>query len=176
MKKLLVILAMFALLANVSFGQSSASTTATVSVSIIKALTIQNAAGNLAFPEIIMNGTQQTESISNQNGVRFLVTGHPNRNVTVTYDATVTLDNNAWVTTYGGGDQGTITFTTNTASQTGSSTTYTNPQDLTSGSTLPLVNVTGTGRLNIWVGGELTAASNQPQGDYVGTFDISVHY
>ena len=155
MKKTFLTLALLAAISNFSFAQSTASTTAPVTVSIIKALTISNAAGTLAFPEIIMNGTVQTQSITNANGVRFLVTGHSNRNVTVTYDATDVLNNNAYVTT-NGGTNGTLTFTTNTADQTGKVITYTSPTALASGSTIPLVNNTGIGNLNIWVGGSVS--------------------
>jgi hypothetical protein len=160
---------------NFTFAQSTAGTSAPITVSIIRALTIQNVAGNLGFPEVIMNGTLQTVSKTNANGVRFLITGQPNRNVTVTYDLTDALNNNAWVTA-NGGTNGTMTFTTNTADQTGSSTTFTTPTVLASGTTLPLVNDNGTGKLNVWVGGSITVSATQPAGDYVGTFNISVHY
>ena len=108
---------------NFTFAQSTAGTSAPITVSIIRALTIQNVAGNLGFQEVIMNGTSQTVSKTNSNGV-----------------------------------------------------TYSNPTSITSGSTLPLVNDNGTGELNVWVGGAITVSANQPAGDYVGTFSISVNY
>jgi hypothetical protein len=175
MKKLFLILGLLLVLSNFTFAQSTGTSNAPIGISIIQALTITNAAGNLQFPEIIMNGTVQTKSITNANGVRFLVTGRPNRNITVTYDATDVLNNNAYVTA-NGGTQGTMTFITNTADQTGKVITYTNPVALTSGSTLPLVNDVGLGKMNIWVGGSISCSTTQPNGDYVGTFNISVTY
>jgi len=160
---------------NFTFAQSTAGTSAPITVSIIRALTIQNVAGNLGFQEVIMNGTSQTVSKTNSNGVRFLITGQPNRNVTFSYDVNDQLNNNAWVAA-NGGTNGTMTFITNNADQTGSNTTYSNPTSITSGSTLPLVNDNGTGELNVWVGGAITVSANQPAGDYVGTFSISVNY
>jgi len=35
---------------------------------------------------------------------------------------------------------------------------------------------TGLGKLFLWVGGSIGVASNQPQGEYVGTFTVSVEY
>jgi hypothetical protein len=160
---------------NFTFAQSTAGTSAPITVSIIRALTIQNVAGNLGFQEVIMNGTSQTVSKTNSNGVRFLITGQPNRNVTLSYDVNDQLNNNAWVAA-NGGTNGTMAFITNNADQTGSNTTYSNPTSITSGSTLPLVNDNGTGELNVWVGGAITVSANQPAGDYIGTFSITVNY
>jgi hypothetical protein len=160
---------------NFTFAQSTAGTSAPITVSIIRALTIQNVAGNLGFQEVIMNGTSQTVTKTNSNGVRFLITGQPNRNVTLSYDVNDQLNNNAWVAA-NGGTNGTMAFITNNADQTGSNTTYSNPTSITSGSTLPLVNDNGTGELNVWVGGAITVSANQPAGDYVGTFSITVNY
>jgi hypothetical protein len=160
---------------NFTFAQSTAGTSAPITVSIIRALTIQNVAGNLGFQEVIMNGTSQTVTKTNSNGVRFLITGQPNRNVTLSYDVNDQLNNNAWVAA-NGGTNGTMAFITNNADQTGSNTTYSNPTSITSGSTLPLVNDNGTGELNVWVGGAITVSANQPAGDYIGTFSITVNY
>jgi hypothetical protein len=158
------------------YAQSSSNTTAPVTASLVRGLSITTSgSGALAFGEIIVTGSSQNPAITAANGQKFLTTGQPDRNVTVSYDGSVTLNNNAWVA-INGGTQSTIDFTTATAKQTGSSSTYTGAQDLASGSTLPLVNVGGTGKLYIWVGGALAVPANQPQGDYIGTFNISVTY
>ena len=175
MKKLMLTLAILLSLSSFVFAQSTGTTTSPIGISIINALSITNASGSLMFPEIIMNGTVQTKSITNANGVRFLITGRPNRNVTVTYDATDIVNNNAYVTA-NGGTQGTMSFITNTADQTGKSITYTTPTAITSGATLPLVNDLGLGKLNLWVGGAISTSTTQPNGDYVGTFNVSVTY
>jgi len=175
MKKLMLVILGLLILSDFTFSQSTSTSNAPVGISIIRALSITNASGSLMFPEIIMNGTVQTKEITNANGVRFLVTGNPNRNITVTYNETVPLNNNAYVTA-NGGTQGTMTFITRTADQTGKSTTYTTPAALLTGATLPLVNDAGTGHLNIWVAGSISCSTTQPNGDYVGTFNITVTY
>jgi hypothetical protein len=159
MKKFMLTLAILLSLSNFVFAQSTGTTTSPIGISIVNALSITKASGSLMFPEIIMNGTVQTKAITNANGVRFLIMGRPNRNVTVTYDATDVLNNNAYVTA-NGGTQG----------------TYTSPTAITSGSTLPLVNDLGFGKLNLWVGGSISCSTTQPNGDYVGTFNVSVTY
>jgi hypothetical protein len=177
MKKIFFILVLFFAAGNFAFAQSTAETTAEVNISLIRGLTITTSgAGTLAFPEVILDGTEQTETIDNEDGQKFLVTGHPNRLTTVTYDATVTLDNDEWVGV-NGGTEATLTFTTNTADETGSDPDYEGANPITSGSPINLPNVTGVGTLYIWIGGEIVVPSNHTaQGDYVGDLNVSVAY
>lgn len=170
--KLSVVFIFFALSTSL-FAQASASATAQVLAQLKRGLSITNSTGNLNFGEIILTGSPQTPVIGPGSGVRFDVTGHPNKDITITF-AGVTLDNYAWVIANGGTD-GTLAFTPD-VSETGSSQTYTNPNVVTSGDVVPLVNVTGTGYLYLWLGGSLAIAANQPYGDYTGTFTMSVAY
>jgi hypothetical protein len=179
MKKLFLIAAAVIALttvSNYSFAQTTASATALVKATLVRGLTLQTSGTNtLNFGQIVVTGATQTSTITAQNGQQFLATGMPNTPVTVTYDGNVTLNNNAWVTA-NGGTNGTITFTTATVKGTGNVATYTNPVDVNSGGTATLVNTSGTGRLYLWVGGKIDVPANQPHGDYVGTFNISVAY
>lgn len=176
MKKLLFLMFAFCLFGSSAFAQSSANTTAEVNIALIRGLTITTSGTNtLDFGELVVTGSAQSASISNQNGQKFLITGHPNYPTTVTYSSSVTLNNNAWVAT-NGGTQSTLTFTTNTADETGSSSTYSDPEDITSGSSINLPNNNGIGTLYLWVGGSIAIPANHPQGEYVGTLNVSVAY
>ena len=175
MKKALLNLVLFLAVGNFAFAQDQANSNAPVNVSLIKGLAISASAGDLQFEEVIVTPDPQTTAITNEDGQQFLITGHPNRQVTITYDQTVTLDNDVWVG-INGGTESTLTFTTNTADRTGSDPTYSNPAEIASGGTANLVNVTGTGTLYIWVGGEIQVPGNQAHGDYVGEFNIEVAY
>ena len=155
------------------YAQSSASATANVTAQLKRGLAITNLDGDLDFGEIILDGSAQTPTIAPGSGVRFEVTGHPNRDVTVTFSG-VTLDNFAWVTT-NGGTNGTLDYTPD-VEETGSSSTYSSPNPVTSGDVVQLVNVTGTGYLYLWLGGSLDIAANQPYGDYTGIFTMNVAY
>ncbi len=158
---------------NVLFAQSSANASANVTASLAKGLSISNFTGDLAFGEIILTGSAQTPTILPGSGVRFDVIGHPTKFVTITF-AGINLTNNAWVSTYGG-TNGTLAFTPN-VQHTGSSISYTGNVSVTSGNTVPLVNVTGDGLLYLWLGGSLAVGASQPQGDYTGSFTMTVTY
>lgn len=155
------------------FAQSNASANANISASLKHGLTIANVGGDIDFGEIVLDGSAQNPSITPGSGTSFLVTGHPNTSVTVTF-SDVTLDNNAWVGT-NGGTAGTMTFTP-AMEETGSNNTYTGANAITSSSSQTLANVTGVGTLYLWLDGSLSVAADQPAGDYTGTFTVSVAY
>jgi hypothetical protein len=167
------VLIVFLGLSSIMFAQSSANASATVTANLIKGLSISNFTGDLTFGEVILTGSAQTPSIASGSGVRFDVSGHPNRNVTVTFSG-INLNNDAWVL-LNGGTNGTIAFTPS-VEHTGNSATYTTGIVVTSGSTAQLVNTTGTGLLYLWLGGSLAVGATQPQGDYTGTFTMNVAY
>ena len=154
-------------------AQSTGSANATITANLKKGLSIAKVGGSLDYGEIILNGSAQNPTITPGSGTNFKVIGHPNKPVTVTF-ANATLTNNAWVTT-NGGTNGTITFTPN-VQNTGSASTYTSPTAVTSGSAIPLVNVSGDGNLYLWVGGTLAIGATQAHGDYTGTITMSVAY
>lgn len=161
--KLCLVFIFFALSTSL-FAQSSASATAQVLAQLKKGLTLTNLNGDLDFGEIIVTPAPQTPTILPQFGVRFLASGHPNRNVIVTFGP-VTLT----------GGSSTIEFTPD-VEHTGNVNTYTNPAPVTSGGSYQLVNTMGTGLLYLWLGGSLAVAANQEAADYSGTFTMSVAY
>lgn len=176
MKKILLVLIVVFACGSSAFAQSTANTTATVNIALIRGLTITTSGSNtLDFGEIVVTGSSQSSSITNANGQKFLITGHPGYPTTVNYSSSVTLNNNAWVAT-NGGTQSTLTFTTNTADETGLSSTYTDPDEIESGSSINLPNNSGIGTLYLWIGGAIAVPANHPQGDYVGTLNVSVAY
>ncbi|MCW8849806.1 MAG: DUF4402 domain-containing protein, partial [Melioribacteraceae bacterium] len=59
---------------------------------------------------------------------------------------------------------------------TGRRSTYTSSSILRDGRRIRLRNDNGTGKLFIWVGGDLEVKPNQKAGDYEGTFNITVAY
>ncbi len=132
--------------------------------------------GVWTFGEIIATGATQNPSIGPAAGANFQVIGHKGKSVSVTF-ANANLTNNAWVTS-NGGTNASLAFTPN-VQQTGGSSTYTGPTAVTSGGSVSLANVTpqdGTGTLYLWVGGALNIAANQANGDYTGTFSVTVAY
>ena len=161
--KLCVVFIFFALSTSL-FAQASASATAQVLAQLKKGLTLTNLDGNLDFGEIIVTPAPQTPTIAPALGVRFLASGHPNKDVVVTFGpATLT------------GGASTIVFTPNVV-HTGNTSTYVNPIAVTSGGSYQLVNITGTGLLYLWLGGSLAIAADQEAADYSGTFTMTVAY
>jgi hypothetical protein len=173
MKRLMLSTILLLFIGSTIYAQSSASATATVLAQLKKGLSISLIGGSLDFGEIILNGSPQSPSIDPSAGANFRVIGHPNKNVVVTF-SNATLNNNAWVSN-NGGTNGTMVFTPS-VKHTGSNSSYNSPVDVTSGNSIPLVNVSGDGYLYLWVGGSLSIAANQPHGDYTGTFSITVAY
>ncbi len=155
------------------FAQSSASATAEVKAQLKKGLSIQNLDGDLDFGEIILTGSATTQTIAPNSGVRFLVTGHPGKNVTVSF-SNINLTNDAWVAANGGNND-VLPFTAD-VDETGSSSTYTNANNVNSGDQVALVNNSGVGNLYLWLGGSIAISADQEQGDYTGTFTMTVAY
>lgn len=165
------------LLSSNMFAQSSANATANVTISLKKGLAISNIGGSeISFADVVVTSSAQAPSVAAGNGAHFLVSGHPNKAVTMTF-STVSLNNDAWVTSMGGGTISTMTFTPS-MEETGSEAVYASgsPSSVTSGNSVNLVNVSGVGELNLWVGGSMAISADQPQGDYEGSFSVTVTY
>ncbi len=168
----IAIVLLFFLGANI-FAQSSASATADVKVQLKKGLAISNLDGDLDFGEIVLTGSASTQTITPDAGVRFLVTGHPGKNVTVSF-SNINLTNDAWVTANGGNND-VIPFTAD-VDETGDNSNYTNANNVNSGDQVALVNNNGVGNLYLWLGGSIAIRADQAQGDYTGTFTMTVAY
>ncbi len=149
------------------------STQGNASANLIKPLSITSFGGEINFGEIILTGSSFLQNLSPQQGKIFRVEGHPNRMTSITFNS-VTLSNAGWVTTFGG-TTGSLLFSPNVV-HTAASSVYENPVAVYSGNSYQLVNSGGTGLLYLWVGGSIDINSSQPQGDYTGTFNITVSY
>ena len=162
------------LLSSYAFAQNTASATAPVKISLKKGLAISNEGGSLDFGNLVVTSSDQTETITPENGAQFKVTGHPNKAVTITY-SDVTLKNDTWVSDNGGVNS-TLTFSSSMF-QTGSNATYTSAVAIGKGGKVEtLVNNNGVGTMYLWVGGDIIVSGNQAQGDYAGSLTVSVAY
>lgn len=166
------LLIIFLLLSSSIFAQSSANASANVAVQLTRGLSITNTGGSLDFGEIIHNGAA-TPSITPENGATFEVLGHPNRAVTVSW-TDPSLDNDAWVIS-NGGTNGTILFTAD-VEENGKTSTYAGATVVVNGNNYTVENDVGTGKLYLWVGGQLTIGGGQALGNYVGSVQIDVAY
>ncbi len=142
-------------------------------VNMIKPLSIISIKNNIDFGEIILTGSAFVRTLSPSSGAVFRIEGHPNRNVTISFNST-NLSNAQWVS-QNGGTVGTLSYVPDVV-HTGSSSIYQNPFPVTSGSSYLLVNSGGIGVLYLWIGGRINVDSNQPIGDYQGTINITVSY
>lgn len=162
-KNLLLLLSLFIFTAGSLFAQSSA--TAPINISIKKALSITPVSGAINFGEILY-GTTNGATLTPDLGAKFLIDGSEIRKVTVTYAASTALT-----------DQftNTLTFTPNVV-ETGSDASYNIPNPLSSGTPTDLINNGGNGMLYVWVGGSVDVTTSTPEGEYAGTFTMSVAY
>jgi hypothetical protein len=177
-KPLLAVFLFIAFIVSSASAQNNGTVTATATATanVIRGIAISSSGNSsLSFGQIVLTPVNQNRSVANNLGLKFLCTGEPGKMISVTYDNSVTLNNSAWVIQYGGSN-GTLTFTPNTATHTGSSGTYSSPVPLTSGSSVTLPNLNGVGTLYLWVGGGVSIPANQPIGDYEGTFNINIAY
>jgi len=166
-------LVIFASLSSSVFAQSFASLDEPVLIQIKKGLSISKLGGDLNFGEYVLSANNETINKSNEEGINFEVTGHPGRAVTINF-ADVTLSNNAWVSA-NSGTAGNLTFLPEVES-TGANNAYSGASTVTTGGSVNLVNDAGLGKLYLWVGGNIEVTNSTNQGDYVGTFTLSVAY
>lgn len=118
--------------------------------------------GDLDFGEIILTGSTFTESIDPLNGKRFVITGHPDRNISIVFNPIALVNNSPYY------PDETLLFSPEVKQSGGGI--------IASGDTKILISNGSTGELELWVGGSISIASDQAQGDYVGTFTITVSY
>jgi hypothetical protein len=143
---------------------------------IVRGVALELAGSNsLNFGEIVVTPSTQNISISSENGQKILATGHPGKSIFITYSPNVTLSNSSWVS-QNGGTVSTLEFVSSTLKRTGTNSNYVNPVDVISGSSVVLPDLNGIGTVYLWVGGSITVDANKPQGDYEGTFSLSIAY
>lgn len=148
-----------------AIGQT-ASNTASGSVNVILPISISSIGGSLNFGEILLTGSSTVYQILPAQGQYFHITGHPGRSISIIFNQ-VSLSNAIWVS-LNGGTIGNLLFTAVVVNNQN--------QPIISGNFYPLVTNGSTGILDIRVGGSISVSANQPHGDYVGTFTISVSY
>jgi len=167
MKKNIYILFIFLIpLTNIFSQKESASQSGIGVVYLIVPLSITATTGDLDFGEIILSSVASTETMLPSHGKLFVVSGHPNRDVTFTF-ISANMDNSAWVATTGGA-VGNLMFVPDVELDSGTK--------VTNGDSHPLLLDNGIGKLDVWVGGSIDIAANQEHGDYTGLFTLSVTY
>ncbi len=171
--KIFIILVFLIGFSSSIFAQSSASLDEPVLIQILKGLSMSKVGGDLDFGEYVLTSSNATATKTPDAGVNFEVTGFPGRAVTVTY-ANVLLSNSAWVSANGGTNDN-LTFVPNVESTLGNST-YSGASSVVSGGTVNLTNDGGIGKLYLWVGGAIDIDASTEQGDYTGTFTLTVAY
>ena len=160
-QKVLILLSVLIFSAGSLFGQSSADTP--VNISVKKALSITPVSGDLNFGTMLY-GSSSAATITPDLGAKFLIAGSEVRDINVTY-SNVSLLNSF------GGDP--LTFTPE-VKETGSSSAYaTGGNILNSG--VP-VSTGLDGNLYVWVGGSINFDASTPEGEYAGTFTMSIAY
>ncbi len=166
MKKNYFILFIFLIPLTNIFSQESASQNASGIVYLVVPLSITATTGDLDFGEIILTNSPSTETLSPINGKLFVVSGHPNRDVTFTF-ISANMDNTLWVATYGG-NVGNLQFVPDIELDSGTK--------VNNGESHLLLLSGGLGELDVWVGGSIDIAADQEHGDYTGLFTLSVTY
>ena len=164
--KILFVSLMSLFLTSSIFAQSTANASATVKISLLKGLTMTLVgATDVDFGTVVYSAAE-TRTVTPAAGAKFEVLGHPGRDVDVTFNASLDIDN-------GGGE--TMTFTPN-VEETQENAAYGGAVTVTSGDAVTCVNVAGTGTLYLWLGGDLDISLGQVLGDYTGSFQINVAY
>lgn len=147
-------------------AQTSAYQSAEATANLIMPLSIEAVDGSLDFGEIVITNSPRTMYLAPEVGKKFIVKGDVNRSVVVTYND-VQLNNNLWVSNFGG-INGNLTFIPEVKLK--------NLRILQSGSTIFLDKVGFIGKTEINVGGTIEVPSNQPVGNYTGSFIITITY
>lgn len=152
-------------------GQSSGD--CLVKLNVIKPLTAYLIENNLDFGEVFLSSQSSVVSKACENGAKFYISGHPNKIISISYNKTIL--SNAISAQELGLNTDYLEFDPVVVS-TGRNISYSNPKKISSGSTEILENENGTGKLYIWVGGEISIDPTKEGGVYLGNFVISVDY
>ena len=159
---------------SIAYAQDNGEATTTIHVSLINALSITSQDNStLDYGAISLSGNQLSQIIGPESGASFLVLGHPDKDIFLSFSET-TLDNTIW-SKENKGKQGTLTFVPSVV-HTKDNAIFSNPTGVSSGGTYKLTKNSSVGKLYLWVGGKIDIKKNQPEGDYTGTFTINVTY
>ncbi len=163
-KKLFLLLSVLVFSTSSLFAQSSGNASSNVTIQLRKGLTISNLDGDLDYGEVILTGNAQTETITPDNGVKFEVTGHPNKSVLINYTANTLTD----------GGTNSLTFVP-AFKHTLDNPAYVAEADVVSGNSYILTPSGGVGKLYLWLGGDIDVAG-AAEVDYTGAFNVTVAY
>ncbi|MCF6268514.1 MAG: DUF4402 domain-containing protein [Melioribacteraceae bacterium] len=168
-KVIAVLLLSNILVCSIALGQSNGTTTANVSITIVKALQVNQIQGDLAFGNLVQSGVSTKVERTPDKGILFEVSGSAGRNIVVDYQNT--LLNNQSVET----NNNSIQFIPE-VNHTYSNSNYNNPKTVLSGGSYQLSEKDGDGYLYLWIGGEMNINSELPSGSYSGAFAVTVSY
>lgn len=133
---------------------------------LVVPLSITATQGDLDFGEIILSGVSTIQRMSPSSGKLFVVSGHPNRSVTFTFNS-VSMNNTSWVA-FSGGSVDNLEFIPDIELNSG--------KKVRAGDSHILQLANGLGELDVWVGGSINISPNQASGDYIGRFTLNVTY
>ena len=162
-KKVLMLLTVLIFSASSLFGQlGSATESADVLIKIKPSLSLA-VQGSIDFGQ---TSTAGTEVVTPDKGARFQVLGHDTGDIIVSFANAILSNLNGDI----------LTFTPDVV-YTGASNTYVAGTSHTSGNPVTMVDSDndGTGEVFLFVGGDIEAAG-APQGDYTGSFSLTVAY
>ena len=173
-RKVIVLLILSNILfASYTIGQSNVVASATVNITIQKALQVNQIKGELSFGEIVQTDIATTVERSPKEGILFEVAGTAGRNVVVDYQQSYlenySRDINSIIS------KKMIDFHPNVKT-TYANSSYSNPRDVLNGASFELAEKNNSGVLYLWVGGEMNIDTNLPSGAYSGEFAITVSY
>ena len=166
-KVIAILLLSYIFVTSVTYAQKGANASANISISIVKALQINQVKGDLSFAELVQSGVSSKVTRTPDKGILFEVNGAAGREVVVDYQTTP-LNNNI-------SSNSSIQFIPE-VNHTYSNSNYTNPISVTNGESYQLTNRDGDGLLYLWVGGEMDIDSDLPSGIYTGEFAVTVSY
>ncbi len=150
-------------------AQTSNSANATVTVSVVPAVSITSSggsdgAGNLDFGLVIVNSTASIHPNTSSSASLYTIGGGAGMAMTVSYSSpTLALSDTL-------GNQ--LTFTPQVVGSQ-SSGSQSSASSKSSGASITL---SGTGSYYLWLGGSVSVPSGQAGGTYTGTFDLTVSY
>ena len=147
------------------FSQPS-SQSANASIFLLAPISITPSVGDLDFGEIILTGSAFPVNMGPKSGKLFVVEGTAGRSVSIFFNS-ILIDNAVWVGIFGG------TLDNMTFSPI---VWLDDDTPVDSGDSQTLVDDSGTGKLNLWVGGSISIAAAQAHGDYTGLFTVTVSY
>lgn len=157
--RVLAVALLVAFTASAASAQSTDSESATISATVIAALSVAKS-GDMSFGSVAQN-TASTIEVTDGGAVKFTVEGEPNSSVTFTLTSPANLTNGANNLPFADDVQFNTTDAPGTAAALASSATEA---------------LSGTGELFVYLGGTVTAGAAQATGAYSGTFTVQVDY